>query len=179
VTLIRLTLGVYKTPSLKYSDWGSPINLEVLLPNRQEAGEAARKMKTGDFKTDVMNKLETGIDIVEIAELKVLIERFGDRVLNRLFTANEISYCKNKPYQYQNFAGRMAAKEATFKALGKGWNLGIQWKNVEVINDEHGRPSLKISGKAKEIFILNGFVHHKLSISHSKTYAISTVIIHD
>lgn len=126
-----------------------------------------------------MNEMEIGIDIVEIEELRLLIERFGDRILNRLFTAEEIKYCKSKPQQFQHFAARMAAKEATFKALGRGWDKGIQWKNVEVINERSGKPSLLFSGKAEELLNTLGFVSHKVSISHSKHYAISTVIIYN
>ena len=123
--------------------------------------------------------MATGIDIVEIEDLKVLINRFGQRVINKLFTPGEIIYCTGKPNQFQHFAARMAAKEATFKALGHGWNKGIQWKNVEVVNDDSGAPCLVLSGKAELFFNQSGYLKHKISISHSKSYAISVVIFYN
>ena len=125
-----------------------------------------------------MKQLSTGIDIVEIEELKVLINKFGNRILKRLFTAEEIAYCIVKPNQFQHFAARMAAKEAVFKAIGHGWGQGVQWKNIEVTNNSLGAPALSLSGNAEKIFTESGFLKHNLTITHSKQYAIAIVNIY-
>ena len=94
-------------------------------------------------------KIKCGVDIIEISRVKESIESLGERFINRVFTEKEIEYCESKNAQkYQHYAARFAAKEATFKALS--WKLedkyAICWKDIEVVDNEQGRPSLNIIG---------------------------------
>ncbi|MCX2431626.1 holo-ACP synthase [Pedobacter sp. GR22-10] len=120
--------------------------------------------------------LRNGIDLVEIEGFRLLLERGGQRLVNRLFSQDEIEYCNKKPHRVIHLAARMAAKEAGFKALGTGWNEGVQWKNIEVFNTVQGNPLLILSGRALQIFNEQGFKTHSISLSHSKSYAIASVM---
>lgn len=79
-----------------------------------------------------------GIDIVEIEEIKVSIKE-SKRFIERVFTEQEISHCESKSYKYASYAVRFAAKEAVMKALGTGWDMGVQWKQIEVFKGEERR----------------------------------------
>jgi len=119
-----------------------------------------------------------GIDIAEIGKIREIIEKNGERFLRRTFTQDEIHYCEKKGLKgYQHYAARFAAKEATFKALGTGWQKGIRWTDVEVINNDSGMPTLNLYGKAKEIADQMGVRHAVVSISHYREYAVACVLL--
>ena len=90
--------------------------------------------------------LTTGIDIIEISRVRGVLERYGQRFLNRIFTPAEIAYCRERA---PNLAARFAAKEATMKALGTGVR-GVGWKDIEVVRHESGAPSIELHGRAKQ-----------------------------
>lgn len=118
-------------------------------------------------------KVTCGTDIIEIERIKKSIETIGEPFLNRIFTKHEIDYCESKKAQkYQHYAARFAAKEAAFKAMS--WKLEnkyeISWKDIEVENDEQGRPKLKING-----INLEDVEDFDLSLSHCKEYAVANV----
>ena len=116
-----------------------------------------------------------GIDIIEISRIKKSVEKYGDRFLNKVFTSEEIKYCNSKYNKYQHYAARFAAKEAVYKALASGWKEGLRWKDIEILNDSQGMPSINSSGKLQS-FINNG-TQLKISISHSENYVTSVAII--
>lgn len=123
-------------------------------------------------------KISSGIDIIEIATVKTLIDRHGERFLKRAFTEKEVAYCSDKKDQYPHYAGRIAAKEAVFKALKTGWNLGVQWNQIEVLNDEQGAPQLTFSGQAAQYLHQSGFANYEVSISHAGNMATAVVILY-
>ena len=119
-------------------------------------------------------KIKCGTDIIEIDRIKESIESLGNRFLQRVFTEREIQYCESKKAQkYQHYAARFAAKEATFKAISEILEdkYELTWSDYEVLNEETGKPSIKILGR--EIEELDNI---DLSISHCKQYAVATVI---
>ena len=120
--------------------------------------------------------LGIGIDILEIARMKTIIEK-DDRFVQRIFTPEEIHYCSSKVIKEQHFAARFTAKEAFFKALGLGWRNGMSWKEVSIVNDQLGKPEIKINGETRNFFEKNSYHKIHLSVSHSKRYAVSMVII--
>ena len=120
-----------------------------------------------------------GIDIVEVPRIAAAVERFGERFLNRVFTASEISYCQSKQNAMERFAARFAAKEAGFKAIGTGWRHGVTWQDVEVGREPGGRPSICYSGKAAEFAAKLGVRRASLSLSHTAEQAIAQVILED
>lgn len=110
----------------------------------------------------------TGVDITEVRRLQKAVEKWGDAFLKRIFTDKELDNAKNRAGLYQHLAGRFAAKEAVFKALG---DSELNWKDVQILNDKEGKPLCEIlnrSGKEIEVHI---------SISHVKTYATAFAII--
>ncbi len=107
----------------------------------------------------------SGIDIIEIERIRSAVKTWGDRFLTRVLNPKEIAYAKSHTVPYQHYAGRFAAKEAIYKALG---NKKISWKDITVINNPEGKPECHIKG-------LKHRVH--LSISHSKFYAVASAVV--
>jgi holo-[acyl-carrier protein] synthase len=121
----------------------------------------------------------TGIDLVEVPRIAAAVERFGERFLNRVFTANEIDYCRSKQNAMERFSARFAAKEAGFKAIGTGWRYGVTWKDVEVGREPDGRPTICFRGQAAEFAARLGVRRASLSLSHTADQAIAHVILED
>lgn len=105
------------------------------------------------------------------------LERFGVRARDRFFTRDEQVYCDGRPSPLLHFAARFAAKEAFSKALGTGIARGIRWTDVEVLRDEHGRPSLLLHAHAKELAESVGATRVWVSMSHSNTSATAIVVL--
>ena len=115
-------------------------------------------------------KVTCGTDIVEIDRIKESIETVGDKFLNRVYTKIEQQYIQ----KYQHYAARFAAKEAVFKAISVQLKdkYSICWKDVEVINNEQGRPEVNVVGvDTSKISYID------ISISHCKSYATANVVI--
>ncbi|MGH1364488.1 MAG: holo-ACP synthase [Calditrichia bacterium] len=124
-----------------------------------------------------MSCWSTGVDLTEVERIQRLIERYGDRFLKRVFTPLEVAYCQGKKNSAaQSFAARYAAKEAVFKSTGLGLRTDMRWHDVEVRNDENGRPELVLTGEVARL--LTGKKAH-LSISHAGNMAIAMVVIDD
>ena len=117
-----------------------------------------------------------GIDIIEISRIKKAMER-SKSLKTKLFSPKEILYCENRNSKYQSYAVRFAAKEAFLKAIGTGWGRGISWTDVEILNDDSGKPFINLYNAAKEIFEQNGFTNISVSLSHTGDTAIATVIL--
>ena len=93
-------------------------------------------------------EIRTGVDIIEVNRIKESIEQIGQVFVDRIFTEKEQEYCeKSNKMKYQHYAARFAAKEAIFKAISKNINNTSNWlwKNIEIYNDEKGRPIADIS----------------------------------
>ncbi|MBU8892973.1 MAG: holo-ACP synthase [Bacteroidales bacterium] len=119
-----------------------------------------------------------GTDIFEVERMKTKIEK-QPSLIEGIFTDNEISYCNQYKNKAQRFAARYAAKEAFLKALGTGWRDGITFKDINIINDDLGKPEIKLSGMAKQIADKLGVTAVHLSMSHTKDLASAFVIINN
>jgi holo-[acyl-carrier protein] synthase len=120
-----------------------------------------------------------GIDISEVSRIRTVIEAQKERFLHRVYTENEIAYCEQFKNKFERYAGRFAAKEAAMKALGTGWRLGVRWKDVEVVRETGGRPTVVLQGEARKIADRLGVKHISISISHTAEQAIAQVIFED
>ena len=118
-----------------------------------------------------------GIDIIETARVERIEAEYGSELTDHLFTEHEVAYCKDKADPTKHYAARFAAKEAFLKALGSGLSSGINWRDIEVIRDEFGNPSIKYSGRAAEFAEKLGVTNAHLSISHSDNYAAAVVVL--
>ena len=114
----------------------------------------------------------TGIDIIEIQRINDAVERWGNRFLERIYTDNEISYCRGR---MPSLAARFAAKEGTMKALGTGIR-GVRWRDVEVVRERSKAPTIRLHGGAARIAKDLGVQDLALSLSHSRHYAIASVV---
>jgi holo-[acyl-carrier protein] synthase len=124
--------------------------------------------------------LGVGTDLMETKRIEESIERFGDRFLERVFTAGEIAYClRKKKNAAESFAARFAAKEAGAKALGTGISRGVTWKELEVRREANGRPTLHLSGRAAELAGAMGVRRMQLSLTHSRELAMAVVVAED
>ena len=123
-------------------------------------------------------QIKSGIDIIEVERIKNSID---ENFLNKVYTENEIQYCESrKKNKYQSYAARSAVKEAAFKAISTliKDKYSISWKNVETINNETGKPSIKFISLTKEVEKeLAKIESIDVSISHLEKYAVATVNI--
>jgi holo-[acyl-carrier protein] synthase len=118
--------------------------------------------------------LGIGVDIIEIKRIREIIERYGRRFVDKVFTPVEVAYCESKKIPFQHYAARFAAKEAVAKAISTGWRGDFRWKDVEVSNDDLGQPSITLYGR------LAAHIDRRriyLSLSHSDNSVIAFVII--
>ncbi|HEX5437906.1 MAG TPA: holo-ACP synthase [Gemmatimonadaceae bacterium] len=121
-----------------------------------------------------------GIDLVEIARMRRLLAAQGDRALARLFTDGEVAYAMRRSEPVRHLAARVAAKEATFKALSgsaAARGIGIGWRDMEVVVHEDGRPMLMLHGaaecRATELAVACSWV----TLSHSEGTAAAVVVL--
>ena len=124
-----------------------------------------------------MSIIGIGSDIVKVSRIEKLTERYDKRFLERIFTAAETSYALAKARPALHFAARFAAKEAFVKALGSGLRQGINWFDIEVINDDLGRPQLKLHDNARQAAIKLNNPNLWLTLTHEQEFALAFVIL--
>jgi holo-[acyl-carrier protein] synthase len=117
-----------------------------------------------------------GIDIIEVDRVTEKISKEnGFREL--VFSAGEIAYCESKTHKFEHYAARFAAKEAFLKAIGTGWFGNVAFNEIEVINDELGKPAIQLLGNTKTFLENKNINRISVSMSHLKTVASAVVII--
>lgn len=117
--------------------------------------------------------LGLGLDLVAVARIAQVLERFGDAFLLRCFAPGELV----RPTDPEHVAGVFAAKEAAFKALGTGWGQGVGFSQVVVQRSSWGQPYLQFLGSAHDRFAALGGKHAHLSISHTREWAAAVVVL--
>ncbi len=116
-----------------------------------------------------------GIDIVKIERIKKVVEKWGKKFLDRVFTESELSYSYKKKDPYLSLAGRFAAKEAFIKAIGPVALISLT--DIEVVNVETGKPILKVRGRIEDFFNKKLIKRVHLTLSHEHEYGIACVIL--
>jgi holo-[acyl-carrier protein] synthase len=116
--------------------------------------------------------LSAGVDIVEIERVRRAVSRWGDRFLDRVYTADEIAFCRGR---VPELAVRFAGKEAISKALGTGL-VGVSWREMEVLSDPRGKPYILLHGRAAIRASRLGLADFAISLSHSREYAVAVVV---
>lgn len=116
-----------------------------------------------------------GIDIVNVERMKSVVEKWGQKFLERVFTEEEISYCFDKKEPYLSLAVRFAAKEALIKAMGHV--NPVSFTDIEVINIEKGRPFLRFKGNLRDFLRDKLIKNAHLSLSHEHEYGIACVVL--
>lgn len=118
-----------------------------------------------------------GIDLVENRRMEQIIEKWGGKFISRIFSDEEMDYCGKHAHPTTHYSARFAAKESFLKALGLGLGMGVQLRDISVVNDQNGKPSLNLSGKAKSCIQQRKVTKVHLSITHTKNYASAIVLL--
>jgi holo-[acyl-carrier protein] synthase len=119
-----------------------------------------------------------GVDVVEIRRVERMVNTWGERLLQRLFTDAEIQYCSARALPARHYAARIAAKEAAFKALaGSEEARAIGWRELELLNSIVGIPSLSFHGRARDRAAVLGVSNVHVSVTHGDDSAVAVVVL--
>lgn len=124
-----------------------------------------------------MSIVGIGLDLVNIARVEAIARRWQDRFLQRVYTEDERRASFGRAWPYASLAGRFAAKEAMLKALGTGWSAGVSWQDIQVLNEDGGRPVATVRGRTGVLAQQAGVTRIHVSLSHDGDYAIAEVIL--
>lgn len=126
-----------------------------------------------------MSIIGIGSDIVKVSRIEKLVERYDQRFLRRVFSATEVAYASAKARPAIHLAARFAAKEAFVKALGSGLREGLNWCDIEVINNDLGQPQFKLYNYAHEACCERRNATTWLSLSHEQDFALAFVVLEE
>ena len=118
----------------------------------------------------------TGTDIIEVVRVDNHISK-NNGFREKIFTEREIKYCESKKNKGQHYAARFAAKEAFFKAIGTGWRNGMAFNEIEILNNELGKPEIILHGKTKEYSKQQEINNIHVSLSHIKDFVNAVIIL--
>ncbi|MFQ5952496.1 MAG: holo-ACP synthase [Candidatus Omnitrophota bacterium] len=124
-----------------------------------------------------MKIIGTGIDAVEIGRFEHAVKEKEEKFLQRIFTSEELKYIGTRKARFVHMAGRFAAKEAVKKALPDGARIGLSWADIEILNNEDGKPYVRLHGEAEQLAKENGPFEVLVSISHTRNTAISNAMV--
>jgi len=129
------------------------------------------------YSSDEMGT-EVGIDLVMVSRVEASLSRFGERFLRRVFTDGEIAYATSTPAATaERLAARFAAKEAAIKAIGLGTtNVGIGWREIEVLREDSGKCRLILHGAARAAADDAGVAELSVSLTHEGDYSAAVVL---
>jgi len=121
--------------------------------------------------------LGLGCDVIEVARLQGVVERQGDRFLDRVFTAEERAYCMGKANPYNHLAARFAAKEAISKCFTTGIGAEMGWKTASVYHGERHEPLVRLDEQGLALLQRVGGTHVLLTLSHTNTVAMAVAAL--
>lgn len=125
-----------------------------------------------------MSIIGIGSDIVKVSRIEKLVQRYDQRFLQRVFTAAETAYAFSKARPALHLAARFAAKEAFVKALGSGLRKGLNWCDIEVVNNQLGQPQLKLYSAAQKACNEKRATTW-VSLSHEQEFALAFVVLEE
>ncbi len=117
-----------------------------------------------------------GIDIVDTVRIAHSIEEFGDKFLDRVFTASEKEYCGRMKHAARHYAARFAAKEAVAKAFGIGIGAELGWQDMEILRSPEGKPFLILTGHGKDFADRHHITDVMISLSHADNHAAANAV---
>ncbi|GAB5560705.1 MAG: holo-ACP synthase [Synoicihabitans sp.] len=121
--------------------------------------------------------LGLGCDLIEVDRVKGVLDRQGERFLNRVFTAEERAYCDSLKHPHKHYAARFAAKEAVSKCFTTGIGAEFSWKSASVYHGERHQPLIRLDAKGAELLAQVGGNHVVVSLSHTETNAMAVAAI--
>lgn len=126
-------------------------------------------------QTRLSDSVSMGVDIVEIAHMKRILERTPS-FKRRVFSEAERNYCEGTSSPVFHYATRFAAKEAVLKALGTGFSQGIGVRDIEVVLSSKGKPRIKLYRRAAEIALEQGVTELPISLSYTHSDAVACAL---
>jgi len=123
-----------------------------------------------------MNVFGVGVDVVETERIASAIEKTGEAFLKRCFTEGERAYCDPQKFAAAHYAARFAAKEAIAKAFGTGIGKDLGLLDMDIIRHDSGQPELVLSGAGKAFAERHGITEVKISLSHTRKYAVANAV---
>ena len=121
--------------------------------------------------------LGLGCDLCDVARVRGVWERQGERFLDHTFTEAERAYCLRMPDPAPFLAARFAAKEAVAKAFGTGIGAELGWKSIEVVHDERGAPAVRLDARGGALLAARGAAGVLLTLSHTETMAMAVAAL--
>jgi len=121
--------------------------------------------------------LGTGIDLCEVDRMRDKVSADAADFLDAVFLPAEIAYCQAKKHPAEHFAARFAAKEAVVKALADAAEKGSFWRDIEITNEEDGRPVIRLLGRVREMADRLGVRRVLVSMTHTRDLAAATVVL--
>ena len=118
-----------------------------------------------------------GVDIVDIARIREIYERQGERFIARVFTEVEQEYCLRMKFPHKHLAARFAAKEAVSKAFSTGIGDFLNWTSISVVSGSRGEPSIVLDEKGEQLLENVGGAAVAISLSHTESTAIAFATI--
>ncbi|MCF8061510.1 MAG: holo-ACP synthase [Deltaproteobacteria bacterium] len=118
-----------------------------------------------------------GVDLVHVPRMEDVLDRWGDRFLDRVYTPAERALCLSRARPASAFALRFAAKEAFSKAIGLGMRQGVRWRDIEIFHHAGGRPGMRVCGKCRDICCDRGITSMHVSLSDERDYATAMVVL--
>jgi holo-[acyl-carrier protein] synthase len=118
-----------------------------------------------------------GVDLAQIPRMRRVVERWDERFLRRVFTEEEIAYCRARRDPVPHLAARFAAKEAVLKALGTGLRMGVNWREIEVRRARGQAPTVVLSGRCRALAEARGADRVLISLTHDGDYALAQVLL--
>ena len=123
-----------------------------------------------------MKIIAHGIDLVSLKRISSMVKKHEEHFLARVYTEKEIAYAGSNKKRIERLAGRFAAKEAVLKLIGTGLRGKMSWKDIEVVNDDLGRPVVAISGEVKAVADKHGIEQITISITHTADLAMASAV---
>lgn len=118
-----------------------------------------------------------GTDIIEVERVRGVLERQGERFLQRVFTEEEQAYCSAMKFPHKHYAARFAAKEAVSKCFGTGIGAELGWRSVSIYHGDRHQPLVRLDAKGAALLQQVGATHVHVSLSHTETVAMAVAAL--
>ncbi|MFZ9746684.1 MAG: holo-ACP synthase [Opitutaceae bacterium] len=118
-----------------------------------------------------------GIDLIEVDRIRSVIERQGERFLDRVFTGEERAYCAPMKFPHKHYAARFAAKEAVSKCFGTGIGAELGWRSVSVYHGERHQPLVRLDARGDALLRAAGATAVHLSLAHTEALAVAVAVL--
>ena len=120
-----------------------------------------------------------GADLIEVERIRGVIERHGERFLDRILTDEEKAYCSSMGAPHKHIAARFAAKEAVSKAFTTGIGAELGWKSISIYHGSRHEPLVRLDEKGTALLAQVGATHVLVTLSHTEAHAMAVAVLLD